>query len=57
MYKYLIASSSYAHTKQQYVYKVKNSSLMPKLRFEVFMVVTMKNAIFWDVMPCGSCKN
>jgi hypothetical protein len=21
------------------------------------MVVTMKNAIFWDVMPCGSCKN
>jgi hypothetical protein len=21
------------------------------------MVVTMKNAILWDVMPCGSCKN
>jgi hypothetical protein len=21
------------------------------------MVVTMKNAIFWDVMPCGCCKN
>jgi hypothetical protein len=21
------------------------------------MVVTMKNAIFWDVRPCGSCKN
>jgi hypothetical protein len=21
------------------------------------MAVTMKNAIFWDVTPCGSCKN
>jgi hypothetical protein len=21
------------------------------------MVVTMKDAIFWDFMPCGSCKN
>jgi hypothetical protein len=19
--------------------------------------VTMKNGVFWDVMPCGSCKN
>jgi hypothetical protein len=26
------------------------------VRFEVFMAVTMKNAFFWDVMPCGSCK-
>jgi hypothetical protein len=26
-------------------------------RFELFTVVTMKNAIFWDVMPCGCCKN
>jgi hypothetical protein len=25
--------------------------------FEVFTVVTMKNGIFWDVAPCGSCKN
>jgi hypothetical protein len=25
--------------------------------FGVFMRVTMKNAIFWDVTPCGSCKN
>jgi hypothetical protein len=24
--------------------------------FEVFMVVTIKNAVFWDVTPCGSCK-
>jgi hypothetical protein len=25
--------------------------------FEAFTVVTMKNAVFWDLMPCGSCKN
>jgi hypothetical protein len=22
------------------------------VRFEVFMVVTMKNAVFWNVVPC-----
>jgi hypothetical protein len=27
------------------------------LRFEVFTAMTMKNGVFWDVMPCGSCKN
>jgi hypothetical protein len=21
------------------------------------MVLTMKNGVFWDVTPCGSCKN
>jgi hypothetical protein len=26
-------------------------------RFEVFPAVTMKNNVFWDVTPCGSCKN
>jgi hypothetical protein len=25
--------------------------------FEVFTAVTMKNALFWDVTPCGSCRN
>jgi hypothetical protein len=24
---------------------------------EVFMAVTMKNAVFWHAMPCGSCMN
>jgi hypothetical protein len=24
--------------------------------FEVLSVMTMKNAVFWDVAPCGSCK-
>jgi hypothetical protein len=27
------------------------------IRFEVFMAVTMKNAVFWDVAPCRSCVN
>jgi hypothetical protein len=27
------------------------------VRFEVFTAVTMKNVIFWDATPCGSCKN
>jgi hypothetical protein len=27
------------------------------VRFEVFTAVTMKNGVFWDVTPRGSCKN
>jgi hypothetical protein len=27
------------------------------VRFEVFTAVIMKNCVFWDVTPCGSCKN
>jgi hypothetical protein len=27
------------------------------VRFEVFTAVTMKNGVFWDATPCGSCKN
>jgi hypothetical protein len=27
------------------------------VRFEVLTAVTMKNGVFWDVTPCGSCKN
>jgi hypothetical protein len=28
-----------------------------RLTFEVFKVLIMKNAVFLDVTPCGSCKN
>jgi hypothetical protein len=28
-----------------------------RVRFEVFTAVTMKNAVFWDATPYGSCKN
>jgi hypothetical protein len=27
------------------------------VRFEVFTAVAMKNAVFWGVTPCDSCKN
>jgi hypothetical protein len=27
------------------------------VKFEVFTAVTMKSGVFWDVTPCGSCKN
>jgi hypothetical protein len=27
------------------------------VRFEVFTAVIMKNGVFWDVTPCGSCKS
>jgi hypothetical protein len=27
------------------------------VKFEVFTAVTMKNAVSWDVPPCGCCKN
>jgi hypothetical protein len=26
------------------------------VRFEIFTVVTMKNAVFWNVAPCGFCR-
>jgi hypothetical protein len=29
----------------------------PFVRFGVFIAETMKKAVFWDVMRCGSCKN
>jgi hypothetical protein len=32
-------------------------TLLAYVRFEVFTAVTMKNGVFWDVTPCGSCKN
>jgi hypothetical protein len=27
------------------------------VRYKVFTAVTTKNAVFWDVTPCGYCKN
>jgi hypothetical protein len=39
------------------VKRPKSRSKVKNARFEVFTEVTMKNAAFWDVTPCGSCKN
>jgi hypothetical protein len=29
----------------------------PLVRFDIFTVMTIRNTVFWDFMPCGSCKN
>jgi hypothetical protein len=38
---------------QQYIHTIEIGA---HERFEVFMAVTMKNAIFWDVTPCGTVR-
>jgi hypothetical protein len=40
-----------------FVAKTLNRVLALVVRLEVFTEVTMKNGIFRDVTPCGSCKN
>jgi hypothetical protein len=35
----------------------KKMILLLNVRYDVFTVMTMKNAVLWDVTPCGSCKN
>jgi hypothetical protein len=37
--------------------RIRKIGKQPCLRVEVFTAVTMKNGVFWDVTPCGSCKN
>jgi hypothetical protein len=40
--------------------RLRDERLFPsptRVRFEFFTAVTMKNGVFWDVTPCGSCKN
>jgi hypothetical protein len=40
------------------VLKTYSRTAREDVRFEFFTAaVTMKNAVFWDVTPCGSCKN
>jgi alpha-glucosidase (family GH31 glycosyl hydrolase) len=33
------------------------NNTLPYVRSEVFTAVTMNNGVFWDITPCGSCKN
>jgi hypothetical protein len=32
-------------------------SLENRVKFKVFMAVTMNTRVIWDVTPCDSCKN
>jgi hypothetical protein len=48
---------SVAQRGRTFVLNVKPMKMSRCIRFEVFTAVTMKNSVFWDVTPCGSCKN
>jgi hypothetical protein len=37
-------------------FKYGENTILDDVRFEVFTAVTIKNAAFWDVMPCGSTR-
>jgi hypothetical protein len=51
-YKSPVRTSQEAH----YVSATEPSRLM-LCKIEVFTVMTVNNVVFWDVTPCGSCKN
>jgi hypothetical protein len=51
-----IAGSTVA-TQEPIVRRLHENIILICVRFEVFKALTMKNAIFWDVTPCDSCKN
>jgi hypothetical protein len=44
-------------SKETLISPLQSSARYWYVRFEVFAVLTMKNAAFWNVTPCGSCKN
>jgi hypothetical protein len=50
--------TNYSSTRRNVVWLLTRKSITYKyVRFEVFTAVSMKNCVFWDVTPCGSCKN
>jgi hypothetical protein len=50
-------SSKYKLIQEQELVSGKNVNTNDCVIFEVFMVVTMKNAVFYDVTLHDSCKN
>jgi hypothetical protein len=46
-------------TPESLIFASHNSTVMHDsiISIAVSSAVTMKNAVFWDVTPCGSCKN
>jgi hypothetical protein len=45
------------YTVVKHISRPKEGSKIEDVRFEVFTAVTLKNAVFWDVTPFGSCKD
>jgi hypothetical protein len=37
------------------MYNVLNDLKMPCSLYDMYVI--LKNGVFWDVTPCGSCKN
>jgi hypothetical protein len=55
--KYLFVPVLYESYDNNKLFKIDIIIFIIVVGFEVFTAVTMKNAVFWDVTPCGSCKN
>jgi hypothetical protein len=55
--RYSPLSSLYSNSNGMFPPNWPSSSAHAFCRIEVFTAVTMKNGVFWDVTPCGFCKN
>jgi hypothetical protein len=42
---------------RRWLWRMPHVSKLYNASSDIFTAVTMKNAVFWDVTPCGSCKN
>jgi hypothetical protein len=51
----VIKTEKYVFNKYQPITKKRFSVTCD--RFEIFTAMTMKNAVFGDIILCGSCKN
>jgi hypothetical protein len=56
---YVFSNMEYCDMRFVYGFRDDNASAAVEeyQRLVVFTAVTMKNGVFWDVTPCGSCKN
>jgi hypothetical protein len=48
---------NYQTTHSPHKYRPGDKIVVDLVRFEVFTAMTMKNGVFWDVTPYGSCSN
>jgi hypothetical protein len=48
-------TSSALQVSLKHLWKLLHENILCYIRFEVFMAVTVKNAVFWDVASCRSC--
>jgi hypothetical protein len=55
LHKLTVGGTYHLHHQDDKNRRARNN--VSSVRFEVFTAETMKNGVFWDVTPCGSCKN